>query len=88
LFFENKGILPYPIAMGTRNRQPAPVMISLEGEGIEFLEGFNRTPLGEIGGNQVKKLTWMVKAERKSDLNIRVDSPAFGSTVRQIRIGG
>ena len=57
LFFENKGILPYPVAMGTRNRQPAPVMITLAGEGIEFLEGFSRAPLGEIGGNQIKKLT-------------------------------
>ncbi|HWS01575.1 MAG TPA: M14 family metallopeptidase, partial [Prolixibacteraceae bacterium] len=54
LYVENKGVLPYPIAMGNRNKQPAPAVIVLEGENLEILEGYQRTPLGEIGGNQVK----------------------------------
>jgi hypothetical protein len=88
LFFENKGFLPYPISMGTRNRQPAPVAIILEGKNTEFLEGFPRTPLGDIGGNQVKKLTWMLKGEKKSDITVKVESPAFVVPAKQIKIGG
>jgi hypothetical protein len=88
LFFENKGILPYPISMGTRNRQPAPVAIILDGKNTVFLEGFPRTPLGDIGGNQVKKFTWMLKAEKKSEITVKVESPAFVVPAKQIKIGG
>jgi hypothetical protein len=88
LFFENKGYLPYPISMGIRNRQPAPVAITLEGKEIEFLEGFPRTPLGDIGGNQVKKLTWLVKADKKGVITVKVESPAFTIPAKQIKIGG
>lgn len=88
IYIENKGSLPYPISMGTRNRQPAPVVILLEGKDVEFLEGFKRTPLGDIGGNQVKKFTWMIKTDNKSEISIKVESPAFGIPAKQIKIGG
>lgn len=88
LFFENKGVLSYPTAMGTRNRQPAPVVLQMETKGVEFLEGFARTPLGDIGGNQVKKLTWLIKADKKAMISVKVESPAFSIPAKQINIGG
>lgn len=87
LYVQNKGFLPYPITMGERNKQPAPVVIVLEGD-VEFLEGIKRTPLGSIGGNQVKKLTWLVKADKKPTLSVKLESTVFGSEVKQIKIGG
>ncbi len=74
--------------MGSRNRQPAPVVITLEGGSFELLEGFLRTPLGDIGGNQVKKLTWIIKAEKKTEITAKVESAVFGTSVKQIKIGG
>ncbi|MEI7421699.1 MAG: M14 family metallopeptidase [Prolixibacteraceae bacterium] len=88
LFVENQGILPYPTAMGSRNKQPAPVIIILEGDKLEFLEGYKRTPLGDMGGNQVRKLTWTIKAEKNSLIKARIESVIFGSGVKQIKIGG
>jgi hypothetical protein len=88
LYVENKGILAYPIAMGVKNKQPAPVVVVLEGENLEILEGLSRTPLGDIGGNQVKKLTWTLKTDKKSVLKAHLESPLFNSTVKQIKIGG
>jgi len=88
LFVENMGTLPYPIAMGSRNKQPALVMITLDGEDMELLEGFKRTPLGDIGGNQVKKLTWMIKADKKGEITVKIESAPFGTSSKQIRIGG
>ncbi len=88
LFIENKGVLPYPTAMGSRNKQPDPVMVILEGENLQFLEGYKRTALGDIGGNQVKKLTWTIKTDKNSILKAHIESPVFGSTVKQIKIGG
>lgn len=87
VYVENKGYLPYPIAMGERNKQPAPVIVVLEGEN-ELLEGLKRTPLGRIGGNQVKKLTWLIKSDKKATINIKLESAVFGSKVKQIKIEG
>ena len=87
IYVENKGFLPYPIAMGQRNSQPAPVVIILDGD-FDTLEGIKRTPLGKIGGNQVKKLSWIVKADKKPTISARVESAVFGTDVKQIKIGG
>jgi hypothetical protein len=87
VYVENKGYLPYPIAMGERNKQPAPVVVVLEGDN-ELLEGLKRTPLGRIGGNQVKKLTWLIKSDKKAIINVKLESAVFGTKVKQIKIGG
>lgn len=87
LFIENKGTLPYPIAIGELNKQPAPIVIVLNGD-VELLQGLKRTPLGTIGGNQVKKLTWLLKADKLSTISVTLESIVFGSKVKQIKIGG
>lgn len=87
LYIENKGELPWPISMGERNRQPAPVIIVIEGE-VELLEGLKRTPLGTIGNNQVKKLTWLVKAEKNETITAIIESKVFGTVKKEIRVGG
>ncbi len=86
IYVENKGYLPYPIAMGQRNRQPAPVIVILEGD-MDLLEGIKRTPLGNIGGNQVKKLIWLIKADKKTTISAKIESAVFGPDVKQIKIG-
>ncbi len=88
LFVENKGILPYPTAMGSRNKQPSPVIVILEGENLEFLEGYKRTPVADIGGNQVKKLIWTIKTSKSTILKARIESVRFSAEVKQIKIGG
>lgn len=87
LYIENKGYLPYPISMGERNQQPAPVIILLEGN-VQMLEGIQRTPLRKIGGNQVKKLTWLLKAGKSTEITAKIQSAMFGTKVKQIKIGG
>jgi len=87
LFIENNGYLPYPIAIGQRNNQPAPVIILLEGD-VELLEGKERRPLGSIGGNQVKKLTWLIKTDKAQTVTAKIESAVFKTDVKQIKIGG
>jgi hypothetical protein len=88
LFIENKGVLPYPTAMGSRNKQPAPVVVILDGENLEFLEGYKRTTMGDIGGNQVKKITYTIKTSKKTTLKAKIESTLFSGEVKQIKIGG
>ncbi len=83
----NNGKLPYPIAMGVRNSQPAPVVLILTGE-IELLEGKKRTPIGPIGANQLKKFTWLVKADRNQKITASLESAVFTDVVKQFNIGG
>ncbi len=87
LFIENKGYLPFPIAMGQRNSKPAPVVILLNGE-MELLEGISRTPVGIIGGNQVKKFTWILKAKKGTNITAKIESAMFRDNEKQIKIGG
>ncbi len=88
IYVENRGYLPYPISMGQRNSQPAPVIINLDGDDVDFLDGIKRTPLGNIGGNQVKKLTWIVKTGKEQKIMARIESKNAGSDVKQITLGG
>jgi len=87
IFVENNGFLPYPIAMGQRNEEPAPLVVVIDGE-IEFLQGTKRQTVGSIGGNQVKKLTWIIKAENKPTITAKLESAVFADDVKQIKIGG
>ena len=87
LYIENKAYLPYPISIGERNKQPAPLVLVIDGD-VEILEGLKRTPVGTIGGNQVKKLEWLVKTDKKPTISVKLESAVFGSVVKQIKIGG
>ena len=88
VWIENKGYLPFPTAMGKRNKIPAPAVITIEGPGIEFLSGIKRTPLHDLAGNKSVKLTWLIKAGRKGTLTISLMSKQAGSDSKQINIGG
>lgn len=77
VFIENTASLPYPTEMGRRNQQPAPIILSLDTTNAEILQGLARTPVTSIGGNQVKKLTFMLKAKRRSTLNLRLEGVAI-----------
>ena len=87
LYIKNKGKLAYPIAMGKRNNQPAPIIIILDGD-IQFLQGIKRTPLGSLNGNQIKKLTWIIQAKKNQDIAVKIESAVFTDVVKQIKIGG
>ncbi len=87
LYVANNGALPYPISMGQRNGQPAPVILTLDGD-MELLEGKLRTPVGAIGANQVKKYTWLLKASKNKSITAGIESAVFTDVVEQIKIGG
>lgn len=87
MMVENNGFLPSPIAMGSRNNQPAPAIIVIDGD-FEILEGSRRTNVGSIGGNQAKKLTWLLKTDKKTTVEAKLESTIFSDSAKQINIGG
>ncbi len=88
VFVANNGELAYPISMGERNGQPAPVIVVLDGD-LEILEGKQRTTLGSIGDNKLKKLSWLIKTTGKKPIaTVKIESVVFTDDVKQINIGG
>ncbi len=86
LYIENTGQLPYPIAMGQRNSQPAPLVVVLDGN-FELLDGLQRTPLKHIGANQVRKISWLIKAGSKDVITAKIESAVFPEQVKHIKTG-
>jgi hypothetical protein len=84
----NEGFLPFPTAMGKRNKIPAPAIIIVEGEGIEILSGKKRTPVNEMGGMKSARYLWLVRTPDKETLTIRLESKQAGNDSEKITIGG
>lgn len=84
----NEGFLPFPTAMGKRNKVPAPAIMTLEGAGIEILSGKKRTPVNEMGGMKSARYLWLVRTPKKGTLTIRLESKQAGNDSEQITIGG
>ena len=84
----NEGYLSFPIAMGKRNKVPAPAILTLEGDGIEILSGKKRTPIGEVGGMKSVKYVWLVRSPKKETLTLRLESKQAGNDSKTTNIGG
>jgi hypothetical protein len=88
IWIENDSYLPFPTAMGKRNKQPAPAVITLSGEGHRLLSGKSRTPVDELGGHDRQKLTWLIEADKNTEIKIDLSSKSAGSDQETIKIGG
>lgn len=88
VWLANEGYLPFPTAMGKRNKIPAPAIMAIEGDGIEILSGKKRTPVNEMGGMKSARYVWLVRKAGKGNLTIRLESKQAGNDSKQITIGG
>ena len=78
----------FPIAIGQRTKVPPPAIVTLTGMGITFVSGRERMPFESLNGYELRKLTWIVKADGDAEVQIKVDPVnAFGSE-KTIKLGG
>lgn len=85
VWVENTGELAYPIAMGERNGQPAPLILSLTGN-LTILEGNVRHNLGAIKAKQVKKVTWLIQTNGKPNAELTLESAVFKNLNEPIKL--
>jgi len=88
IWTENRSFIPFPTQMGKRNMQPAPAVLSLEGEQIEFVSGYRRTPISSIDGNARIKTTLIIQKEKPGKITLKLDSVTAGHDQLTINIGG
>lgn len=87
LWIENKGFLPFCTQMGKRNKIPAPAIITISGDDIEFLSGKQRKPVHELDGKKTAKYSWLIKSENDNTVQIELDSKTAGHDSKQIKLG-
>jgi len=88
IWIENRAFIPFPTDMGSRNRQPAPAVLSLEGEQLKFISGYRRTPIPSVGGKSRIKTSLLIQMEKPGDILLKLESPAAGQDFQTIQIGG
>ena len=88
VWVENTGILPYPTAMGQRNRRIPPVIVSLNGDGFKIIEGKARSPVPSIPGLHSVEVTWMLQADEPVKINVKAETQCAWSDSAVIDLGG
>lgn len=88
VWVENTGSLPFPTAMGKRNQQPAPAIVTLKIAGAKLLSGKARTPIKELGARKATKLTWLVQADRTEVIGVALESASAWNDAAEVNVGG
>jgi len=88
IWIENRAFIPFPTDMGARNRQPAPAILTLEGEQVEMISGYKRTPISRVGGISKVKRTLIIHMEKSGNITLKLDSQTAGHDLETIKIGG
>jgi len=88
IWIENRAFIPFPTDMGSRNRQPAPAVLTLEGGQLEFISGYKRTPISRVGGKSRIKTTLIIQMKKPGELLLKLESKTAGHDLQTIKIGG
>jgi len=88
VWVQNENYLPFPTAMGTKNEQPAPAILTLNADGLEILSGKSRTPISSLGSHEVKEYTWLLRSPNTDNLQINLESAHAWGDRTQVNLGG
>jgi hypothetical protein len=88
VWVENTGYLPYPTAMGKRNKRILPVIVTLEGDGFKIVDGQKRSLIQSIDGNKAASVTWIVHAEKPTKLTVKAQTEMAWSDSVSVALGG
>lgn len=87
-WIRNEGYLPYPVAMGLRNEQITPVIVTIEGTGLTILEGKARSLIKNVPGLEARKVTWLIRAGTPQTVKVKAETRNAWSDTAEIRVGG
>lgn len=83
---ENTGLLPYPIGMALRNERITPVIVSLSGTNVKFIEGKKRSLIKTIGGHSTESVEWLVLVPAGSNLKVTASTDIAWSDSKTVTI--
>jgi|AntRauTorckE6833_2_1112554.scaffolds.fasta_scaffold17441_1 hypothetical protein len=88
VWVKNEKYLPFPTAMGEKNKQPHPAILTLNADELEILSGKKRTPINSLGSHEVKKYRWLVRSPETETINVRLESTQAWNDQTQVNLGG
>ncbi len=88
VWIENTGFIPYPTEMGNKNGRISNVIVSLNGKGIKFLEGKQRSIVKSIGGNSSKPVEWLVYSPKPVSIVIKTETRIASGDTKTVNLGG
>lgn len=83
----NRGFSPTELAVRTQSGRAVPVRAEIGGDGIEVLSGDNRLDLGVLAGHSARETEWVVRASRRSELELSAWHPKGGRASSAVGIG-
>ncbi len=88
IWIENRAFIPFPTDMGSRNGQPAPAVLTMEGEQVEMISGYTRTPISRVGGLSKVRRTLIIHMDKPGKITLKLDSKTAGHDLETIKVGG
>jgi len=85
---QNDRLIPFPTAMGEKNKQPAPALLLIDADDIQILSGKERTPVNKVGAYKAVKHTWLIQADKSTDIKLTLTSKSAWGDEKQIKLGG
>jgi Zinc carboxypeptidase len=88
VWVENTGGLPFPTAMGRRNQRLLPVIVTLNGQGFDILEGKKRTLIPAVQAQGTQMAAWIIRADRPIKLEVKAETENAWRDSRTVDLGG
>ena len=88
VWITNEGKFHFPMAMGSRNKVPAPAVLTLQADGLEFLQGKERTPIASIEAGQKQKFTWLLRSGKSEKVKLSIRTVNARGSETTINLGG
>jgi hypothetical protein len=88
VWVENRGYLPYPTAMGRRNRRITPVVVTIAGGNVKIMEGKKRSLVPELRGFSAHKVEWLLYAGKPAVLTLKVETVNAWGDTQKVSLGG
>ncbi|MCK5127103.1 MAG: hypothetical protein KAR42_12690 [candidate division Zixibacteria bacterium] len=85
----NSGLMPYPTYQGKRCQGPTPMIVTISGKSLKFLEGKERIVIPILGGSGgVKKLSWLINGKDGGKVELKISGPSIGSHTQSVTLKG
>jgi len=88
VWIENTGTLPYPTAMGKRNQRILPAILTLEGPGVQIVEGRKRTLVQTVQGKGAAPTAWVIRADKSVKIEVKAETQIAWRDSRIVDLGG
>ncbi len=84
----NYGYLPYPTAMGMKNKRITPIVVSIKGKSFKIIEGHRRLFIAGLKGMSSGSVKWLLYSSKPVKIKIESFTDNATNDIKFVYIGG